>query len=256
MFFDLYESPAPYGEVIGAALRRLSVAPQAVEVKVDATMIRFEVQALLVASNSNALRRFHYFFEVEFTDGTTGDNGLIIAGQPTWPAEVVFFTDDGVEAVIPFHWGDDEQVLFREIQFRVAYSISATEFVTLADFAVNYVLDFLTAERLTFADLSVAVQGIINRAEAVNWVDSLTILGGNTIALSENVNISEVMLGGPAVIFSDAVRWTELSTLVFDFQLQPEFVTWTDALVVSVVAATDARPGAFIPGSALLGSST
>jgi hypothetical protein len=31
-------------------------------------------------------------------------------------------------------------------------------------------------------------------------------------------------------------------------------VTLTDALVVSAVAATDARPGAFVPAAALLGS--
>jgi hypothetical protein len=82
----------------------------------------------------------------------------------------------------------------------------------------------------------------------------MTAVGGNTVALREHVTISETFSGGPAFIFGDAVFMAELWNYVMDYLVQPDTVTWTDTLVVSEVAATDARPGAFIPGSALLGS--
>lgn len=252
--YDIFESPAPYAEVIGASLRKLSVAPQAVQVTVDATMIRFDVQALLVASNANALRRFHYFFEVEFTDGTTGDNGLQVIGGITWPDEVVVFSDEGVEITLPFTWGEDEFVTFAETAFSRAFAIHQQEFVNFADYAVNYVLDFLATESVRLSDLSVALMGVVNRAESVTWTESLAAIGGNAVALAEYVSISETFTGGPAFIFGDAVFWAEFLFYVMDYVVQPETVTLTDLLVVSEVAATDSRPGAFVPGAALLGS--
>jgi hypothetical protein len=254
VYFDLFEAPSPTGEIVGATVRQLVVQPQAIEFKVDATMIQFDVDAILVASNTNALRRFHFFFEVEFTDGTTGDNGLVMLGDILWPDEVVVFTDDGMEVTLPFHWGDDEFVTFTEDAFGIAFAIQQAEFVTLADFAVRYVLDFLATEQVRLSDLSIAWQGVSRWDEVVAVTETMTTVGGNTVALSEHVTISETFTGGPAFIFGDAVFMQEWWTYVMDFQVQPDSVTWTDALVVSEVAATDARPGAFVPGSALLGS--
>jgi hypothetical protein len=248
--FDLYEAPAPYGEVIGASLRRLSVAPQAVQVRVDATMIRFNVQALLVASNSNALRRFHYFFDVWFTDD------LATVGSIVWPDEAVIFTDSGVEVTIPFHWGDDEQVIFREDAFSTAFAINNTEFVALADYAIDYLFDFLTSEAVRLSDISVAWSGVHHWDEAVTFTATVTAKGdvSDVETMAEYVTLSEVLIGGPIITLADAVFMAEFWTRILEFQTPPEFVTFTDKLEVSEVAATDSRPGAFIPGSALLGS--
>jgi hypothetical protein len=256
--FDLYEAPEHTGEVIGASLRRLSVASQAVQIRVDATMIRFDVDALLVASNANALRRFHYFYEVEFTDGTTGDNGLVMIGSIRWPDEVVVFTDSGVEITLPFHWGDDEQVIFREESMDLAISLNNSEFVSFTDYAVQYVLDFMSSEQFRFSDLSIAPMGIIDRAESVTVTEFSTVKGdvSNVAPMSEYVTLAEVMTGGPIIALSDAVFMAEFWTRILDFRMQPESVTWTDVLVVSELAASDSRPGAFIPGAALLGSPT
>ncbi|HEY6509740.1 MAG TPA: hypothetical protein VIY56_17075 [Vicinamibacterales bacterium] len=248
MYFDLLEKPGPLSETIAVSLRKVSVAPQAIEFKVDATRIQFEVHAELVSSNTNALRRFHFFYEVTFTDD------LQTVGGITWPDEVVFFTDDGMSVTLPFHWGDDEFVTFTEDQFKINFAINTAEFVTLADYSVQYILDFLSIETLRFTDLSVAWKGVQRWDESVFVNDGIAMTGGNTVALSESVAISEVMIGGPDVAFSDAVFWAEFLFYVMDFQVQPDSVVWVDALVVSEVAATDARPGAFIPGAALLGS--
>ncbi len=52
---------SPLGEAVYAALRTLKVDAQAIELlRVNATMVRFEVQAQLVANNTNALRRLHF----------------------------------------------------------------------------------------------------------------------------------------------------------------------------------------------------
>jgi hypothetical protein len=248
--FKTFDTPAPTGETISASVRRLSVASQAIEVRVDATMVQFEVDALLVASNSNALRRFHFYFDVWFTDALAMEAGF------QWPEEVVVFTDDGLEVAIPVHWGDDEVVLFAEQVLGADFAIEAAEFVALADYSIQYVLDFAAGETLRFSDMSVAWDGVHAWAETVVALDALSVIGGNTVALQELVSLSEVMIGGPIVTFGDAVRWSELVFYVMDFALQPESVTWVEVLTVSLVANTDARPGAFIPGSALLGSPT
>jgi hypothetical protein len=153
---DLFEAPAGTGEVVEVGLRKLKVDPQAIELRVDATGQRLDVYAVLVSSNSNALRRFHYFFNVAFTDGETGDDGLEIIGSPIGWVESVIFTDSGLEVTIPFHWGDDEEVIFTEDAFSVAYSIHNNEYVTFADYAIKYVLDFLATEQVRFSDISVA----------------------------------------------------------------------------------------------------
>jgi hypothetical protein len=248
VYFDLFEQPAPQSESVSVTLRKLSVHAQAIEVRVDATMIQFDVWAEMVSSNTNALRRLHLFYEVEFTDGMTS------SGDIQWPDEVVFFTEDGLEIVVPFHWGDDEFVTFTEDAFGIAFAIQQAEFVALADFGIRYVLDFRWDEAARYSDISIAAQGVINRNESVFITESLVGLGGNSVALAEYVSVSEVMLGGPAVIFADAVFMAEFWTRVLDFFIQPDSVTWLDELVVSEVAATDSRPGAFIPGAALLGS--
>ena len=254
--FNEFDTPAQTGEIITATLRKLDIAAQVVELRVDTAMIRFDVDAVLVASNSNALRRFHYFFNVTFTDGPSGDNGLVMLGDITWPDEVVVFTDDGMTVTLPFHWGDDEFVTFTEDAFSKAFAIQNTEFVTLADFSIKYVLDFLTDESVRFSDLSVAWTGLHRWDESVAWAETMNVQGDvkNVPSVQESFFISEVLIGGPIITFGDSVRWSEMLFYVMDFQIQPEFVTFTDALVVSVVAATDSRPGAFIPGSALLGS--
>ncbi len=242
------------GEVVGAALREINVRVQAIEMRADATRIELSVDAILVSSTASGLQRFRRDLAVVFSDGPNGDDGLAIIGQPTWANEVVFFTDAGVQVVIPFHWGDDEFVTFTEDQLRAAWAINYAEYVAFADYAVKYVLDFLSADRVAFSDISVAWQGVGRWDEVVRIDETMSVFGGNTVALSENVTISEVMIGGPLVQFADAVRWSEITSYVMDYTVQPETVTITDTLVVSQVAASDARPGAFIPGAALLGS--
>lgn len=248
MYIDLYESPVSTGEVVGASLREIKVHAQVIELRVDATMIQFEVDAILVASNTNALRRFHFFYDVTFSEAFSATGAFV------WPEEIVLFSDDGLEVVVPIHWGDDEAVVLAEQAFKAAWAIHYNEFVRFADFAIRYVLDFLSTERFTLSDMSIAWDGLYRWDEQVVVADGWTVLGGNAIGLNESVTISETVTGGPAFIFGDAVFWQEFLIFVMDFGVQPEFVTFTDALVVSEVAATDARPGAFIPGSALLGS--
>ncbi len=253
MYSDKDAGPSTTGEVISATLRELAIDVQAIEVRVDATMIQFDVHALLVSSNPDALRRVHFFYEVTFTDGSF-DDGLVMTADFVWPDEAVIFTDDGLEATVPFHWGDDEAVVFTEEASSIALAVNYAEFVHLTDYAINYILDFHWFDQARFSDISIAWMGIGRWDENVFVNESMNVLGGNTVALRETVSISEVLIGGPAVIFGDAVFLAELWFYVMDFQIQPDFVTWTDALVVSEVAATDARPGAFVPGSALLGS--
>lgn len=248
MYVDLYEAPVTTTEVVGASLREIKVHAQIIELRVDATMIQFEVDAILVASNTNALRRLHFFYDVTFTDG------LEATGAFFWPDEVVVFSEDGLEVVVPIHWGDDEAVILAEQVFKAAWSIQYNEFARFEDYAISYVLDFLASERFSFADMSIAWTGLHRWDEQAVVTDGWTVLGGNAIGLNESVTISETVTGGPAFIFGDAVFWQEFLIFVMDFLVQPEAVTFTDALVVSEVAATDARPGAFIPGSALLGS--
>jgi hypothetical protein len=256
VYFDLFEQPTPASETINVTLRQLAVTPQAIDFRVDATMIQFSVFAQLVSSNNNALRRLHLFFEVEFTDGTTGDNGLAILGDITWPDEVVIFTDSGVEITLPFHWGDDEFVILTEDAFGVSWSINQSEFVTLADSAVRSILDFLASETFRFSDVSVGLTGVVNRAESVTVTDFGTVKGdvSDVATMAEFISLSETIGGANSIIFSDAVFMAEFWTRIFDFQIQPDSVVWLDAMVVSEVAATDSRPGAFIPGAALLGS--
>ena len=264
MFGD-FELPERLGEVIQPTLRQIHVDVQAVLLRVDVQAIRLDVKALLVASDANSLRRIHRDLDVWFVDGETGDDGLEMTGglDPTlWNESVVFsdgtLGDNGMTVAQPFAW-DDGEVIFTEVEFFANWAINYAEFVTFADFSVQYTLDFLTEELVKFADLSVAWTGVFGGPEfsdTVNISEVMTMGGGNTVALSESVSISEVMIGGPIISLADAVRWSEIVFWVMDYQLQPETVTITDTLVVSEANASDARPGAFVPGAALLGSPT
>lgn len=252
---------SPVGEIVRAALRKMSVAVQAVQMRVDATMIQFIVRAELVATNNERLRRIRRVLDVWFVDGTDGDNGLVIYGQPEWEAESVTFLDgtdgdNGLEITAPITAGD-EVVFFTEDAYSQAWAIRNTEFVQLRDFSIQYVLDFLRAEQVVFSDISVAWQGIVQPLDALTVTDSVTFTGGGVIGAADSFTISEVMQGGPAVIFGDAVALFEVWGTEPQFPPIAETIFFVETkMVVSEVAATDARPGAFIPGSALLGSST
>jgi len=249
--FETFEAPSGTGELIAATLRRLDVDAQIVEVRVDATMIRFDVSALLVASNANALRRFHYFFSVTFTD----NGGPIMSGDVPWPDEVVVFSEDGYTATLPFPT-DEDFVAFVEVALGVAWAANYAEFVTFADYAVNILVDVPFADAVSLSTLSVAINGVVDRSENVFLNESLTVLGGNGVVIGESVSISEVMIGGVVVVFGDAVFMAETWTNVLDYAVFPDSVTLTDTMAVSEVGGFDSRPGAFIPGAALLGSPT
>jgi hypothetical protein len=250
-----FEQPSLRNETVAASVRVLSVAPQAIEFRVDATMIQFMVQAELVSSNSNALRRFHYFFEVEFIDD------MVVLGSVTWPEdEVVVFSDgtngdNGFRIFLPITIdGAEETVTFTEIDYSQGWAINNTEFVQFMDFSIQYVFDLLNTENLTFTDFSTAWAGVQQWDEAVNISEVLTGTGGNAISLGEAMNISEVLIGANSFVFGDAVTTFEYWDFYPTYPMLYEAWFITDALVVTEVAATDARPGAFIPGAALLGS--
>lgn len=249
---------SPIGEAVHAALRKLDIAAQAVVLRVDATMLDFDVYAQLVSNDTDFLQRHHYLEPVWFTDGPTGDDGFVIQGTFVLPAESVIFTDgtngdNGLVIFLPISMGS-ETVTFTEDAYSQAFAISNTEYVTLADYSVQYLLAFNRDEQVIFSDMSIAWASIYEWDESVLVSDSLVTLGGNTVALSESVTISEVVLGANSVILGDAWGVFESWFTTLASPIISDTVTWTDTLVVSVVAATDSRPGAFITGSALLGS--
>lgn len=252
-----FEQPSVRSEQVGVTARLLKVDPQAIELRVDATMIQFDVYAELVASNSNALRRIHFFYNVTFSDGPTGDDGFEMVGNIVWPDESVIFSDSGLVVTQPIDIVLHE-VNFTEDDFKAAWAIHNSEFVTFADYAIDFILDFLSINTVTFSDISIAWAGVHHADDAVTVDESLFIIGGNNalVSLRESVNISETLIGANSFAFGDAVTLFEFWDTGLAFPLILEVVTWTDVLVVSEVAATDARPGAFIPGSALLGSPT
>jgi hypothetical protein len=248
-----------YGEVIAATLKKVNIAVQAVQLRVDAAMIEFHVQAEMVATNADALKRLHFFYNVEFRDGETGDDGLVIIGEPPLWDEVVFFLDgvngdDGLVTTMPIEMGD-ETVFFTEDGLKQAYAISNTEFVTFRDFSIRSILDFLGSEQVNFADMSIAWQGQFGWAEQVTLNDTMTAVGGNSVALSEHVTISETFTGGPAFIFGDAVVMAEAWWFEPTYPNIAETVSFEEtSMKAAPVAGTDSRPGAFVPGQALLGS--
>jgi hypothetical protein len=252
---------SPLGEAIHAALRKMNIAAQAVVVRVDATMMAFDVYAQLVSNNTDFLQRHHYFEPVYFVDGSAGDNGFVMEGTLKWPDEFVVFTDgtngdNGLVVTLPLDLIVDA-LTFTEDAFFVDVSIHDDEFVAFADFGISYIIAFNRDEQFVFSELSVAWSGVINRNEAVFIDDSLTIFGGNnTVFWHESVNISETVVNDISYdfTFGDAVTMFEFWDTGLVAPSVADYVTWTDTLVVSQVAATDARPGAFVPGAALLGS--
>ena len=167
---------SPIGEAVHAALRKLDIAAQAVVLRVDATMLDFDVYAQLVSNDTDFLQRHHYLESVWFTDGPTGDDGFVIQGTFVLPAESVIFTDgtngdNGLVIFLPISMGS-EAVTFTEDAYSQAFAINNTEYVTFADYSVQYLLAFNRDEQVIFSDMSIAWASIYEWDESVLVSDS------------------------------------------------------------------------------------
>ncbi len=201
---------------------------------------------------------------VIFSDGPTGDDGLVMGGFYKLPDESVVFTDgpngdNGLWLYIPITVdGADETFVFSEIDHTQNWTIHDSDFTSFLESSLHYVIDVASFEQFIFKDISVGWFGKMRWNEQVVINDSMFVLGGNNdLYLRETVNISETVTNDASFDFhfGDAVTMFEFWDTGFAF---PTIISdgWivTDKVVVSKVAATDSRPGAFIPGGALLGS--
>jgi hypothetical protein len=257
-----FEQPAQRAEQIEPSVRVLHVEPVAWEFRVDATMIQFEVYAELVSSTTNALRREHLSFEVIFSDGPNGDDGLIFIGNIKWPDETVVFSDglsgnDGLVIWTPATAHDD--LIFADIDLLKTWAIPSQEFVSFYDYAIDYTISKATTENATFHELSASWSAINQHEElSVTLVEGFTETGGMANKAPEVFLISESLMtdDGTTLTFAlgEAFFISETIDLLPTAPAMYEDFYITDTLRVDAVGVSDARPGAFVPGAALLGS--